>query len=174
MHKSLVEDLKNTEKILTISNVALMNYGFTKQEVQLIKKSVAKKYSSTFTSAKQYSLIENNKWKKLSFGCAAIDSLMKSGVPNYGITEISGEAGAGKSQLCLQLALTVQLAEENGGFGKGAAFICTEDAFPSRRLYQMAQNFLQRYGNHSFLDKIFIEHITDSVGICSFNYNLFG
>ncbi len=33
----------------------------------------------------------------------------------FGITEIAGEAGAGKSQLCMQLAITTNLPVADGG-----------------------------------------------------------
>ena len=52
----------------------------------------------------------------------------------------------------------------------GTMYICTEDAFPSKRLYQMIQNFTQRHGNQlctsgNLGDKIYIEHIADYVSI---------
>lgn len=62
----------------------------------------------------------------------------------------------------------VQLAEECGGLAKGAVFICTEDAFPAKRLHQMASAFSQRFGSIAetvdFLNNIYIEHISDAVG----------
>lgn len=143
----------------------LKSYGLEQKDVQLMKSVISQKYQNRFLRASECATKEPNKWKRLTFGCTSLDKIMKNGVSNRGITEISGEAGTGKSQICLQLSLTVQLAEENGGFGKGVAYICTEDAFPSKRLYQMSQKFLRRYGQHSFLDKIFIEHITESVSI---------
>jgi RecA/RadA recombinase len=54
---------------------------------------------------------------RLSFGCGALDSALGGGVPMRGLTEIAGEAGAGKTQLCLQLALHAVLPEEHGGLG---------------------------------------------------------
>lgn len=59
------------------------------------------------------------KWKRITSGCSALDKILKSGISNVGITEISGESGSGKSQICLQLAVTVQLPEHLGGLGKG-------------------------------------------------------
>ena len=41
------------------------------------------------------------------------------GVLLKGITEIAGESAAGKSQLCLQLCLTVQLPSTHGGLAGG-------------------------------------------------------
>lgn len=37
----------------------------------------------------------------------------------FGITEISGEAGTGKSQLCMQLAIRVHLPISEGGLEGG-------------------------------------------------------
>lgn len=105
-----------------------------------------------------------------------MDSITHNGISTRGITEICGTAGSGKSQICMQLALTVQLAEESGGLGKGAVFICTENAFPSKRLIQMASTFAQRYDSIAepidFLDNIFIEHVADSVSILTLNIYL--
>ncbi|XP_052769927.1 DNA repair protein XRCC3-like isoform X2 [Mya arenaria] len=83
-----------------------------------------------------------------------------------GITEISGESSSGKTQFALQLSLTAQLAPLYGGLDAGTLYICTEDAFPSKRLYQMIENFTSRHGKklctHGNLgDKIFIEHVPD-------------
>lgn len=41
------------------------------------------------------------------------------GIISRGITEIAGESASGKTQFCLQLSLTVQLPEENGGLAGG-------------------------------------------------------
>jgi len=38
---------------------------------------------------------------------------------SHGITEVSGESASGKTQLCLQLSLTVQLSQDSGGLHAG-------------------------------------------------------
>ncbi|CAM9619866.1 unnamed protein product [Ascophyllum nodosum] len=82
---------------------------------------------------------------RLSFGCAALDAAFDGGVPVQGITEIAGEAGAGKTQLCLQLLLQAQLPPEAGGLGgKSYVLTCGEGKFPSRRLKQMASRQQKR------------------------------
>lgn len=105
--------------------------------------------------------------KRISFGCVALDEICRNGIATRGITEICGVSSSGKSQICMQLALVVQLAEERGGLGKGVVYLCTEDAFPSKRLHQMAQSCSKRFGSIGrpvdFLDSIFLEHISDSV-----------
>eukprot|EP00752_Nemacystus_decipiens_P003395 g3141.t1 len=84
---------------------------------------------------------------KLSFGCPHLDGAFEGGVRVQGITEIAGEAGAGKTQLCLQLLLQAQLSPDEGGLGgKSYVLTCGEGDFPSRRLRQMATSFQRRHG----------------------------
>jgi RecA/RadA recombinase len=45
----------------------------------------------------------------ITTGCKKIDKALGGGLFKCGITEISGESGCGKTQFCLQIALTVQL-----------------------------------------------------------------
>lgn len=97
----------------------------------------------------------------LKFGCRSLDSLFPNGL-NSGIIEMVGESGVGKTQLCLQLALMVQLSTERGGLDKKAVFVCTEDAFPSKRLFEIADAFTKRHGEKKYLDNVFIEHVHDA------------
>lgn len=82
---------------------------------------------------------QNNKQKYLSFGCKIIDNALGGGIPVQGVTEISGVAGAGKSQVCLTLALQAQLSSTFGGLSGSVAYLsCGEGEFPIRRLSQVA------------------------------------
>lgn len=93
-----------------------------------------------------------------------MDKITRNGLPIRGITEIVGESGAGKSQICLQLALNVQLPIGDGGLEKAAVYICTEDTFPSKRLVQMVDYRNKTYQtDQNWLDRIYIEHCADSV-----------
>lgn len=103
------------------------------------------------------------KWRHITFRCPALDRITNNGLPIRGITEIVGESGCGKSQICLQLALNVQLSLADGGLEKSTVYICTEDAFPSKRLVQMAESYKKEYHYIKWLDNIFIEHCPDSV-----------
>lgn len=47
---------------------------------------------------------------RLPLGCAPLDALLGGGVETGTVTEVHGEAGAGKTNLCLQLAREVALA----------------------------------------------------------------
>ena len=52
----------------------------------------------------------------------------------------------------------------------GAVYICTEDAFPNKRLRQLAECFSQRHqdlrlGSRQLSDNIFVEHAATTVSI---------
>lgn len=69
------------------------------------------------------------KHPKLSIGCPILDECFRGGLLLPGVNEVSGESGSGKTQIALQLCLTAQLSEENGGLngGKGNISIsCSE------------------------------------------------
>ena len=50
----------------------------------------------------------------LPLGCPELDALLAGGIPRRGITELAGESGSGKTQLCLQIALEAARATEQG------------------------------------------------------------
>lgn len=54
-------------------------------------------------------------------------------------------SGVGKSQLCLQLAIQVQLPRSLGGFNAGAVYIGTESALATPRLCQIAGSLLSEF-----------------------------
>lgn len=56
---------------------------------------------------------------RLSTGCPVLDQLLRGGLPVGGVTELSGESGAGKTQLALQLCLSVQYPVVHGGLNAG-------------------------------------------------------
>ncbi|TKS65083.1 DNA repair protein XRCC3 X-ray repair cross-complementing protein 3 [Collichthys lucidus] len=113
---------------------------------------------------------------RLSVGCPVLDELLRGGLPVGGVTELSGESGAGKTQLALQLCLSVLYPPQYGGLNSGAVYICTEDSFPIRRLQQLIreQSELRSDVPSSlirglrFSDHVYIEHAADldSLQVC--------
>ena len=77
---------------------------------------------------------------RLTTGSKTLDELMGGGLETQTITEFYGEYGSGKSQLCHQLCVNVQLPPERGGLGGAALYIDTENTFRTERIVQMAQN----------------------------------
>jgi len=55
----------------------------------------------------------------LTTGCSRLDAKFGGGIPCRGITQIYGAGGTGKTQLALQLCLTVQLPITAGGLEAG-------------------------------------------------------
>eukprot|EP00128_Syssomonas_multiformis_P018273 Colp12_sorted_trinity150504_noHs@24688 len=100
--------------------------------------------------------------RRLTTGCAQLNAILGGGIPTTGITEIAGESGTGKTQLALQLALNVQLPHKAGGLHGAAVYLCTEAAFPARRLNQLISE--KGKSDPAFLglalaDNIFVEHV---------------
>lgn len=75
-------------------------------------------------------------WATISTLDPVLDASLNGGIPMGYITEISGEAGAGKTQLLLSLLLAVQLSPPYGT-GRNALYISTEAPLQTRRLTQM-------------------------------------
>jgi len=67
---------------------------------------------------------------RITTGSKSLDGLIGGGVETQSITEFFGEYGSGKSQLCHQLAVNVQLPPERGGLNGAALYIDTENSLP--------------------------------------------
>jgi DNA repair protein RadA len=74
-------------------------------------------------------------------GSRGLDSLLGGGVETQALTELIGEYGAGKTQICFTLCVTCQLPPERGGLGCGAVYIDTEGTFHPQRVYQIAERW---------------------------------
>ena len=68
-----------------------------------------------------------------------LDELLGGGLETQTITEFYGEYGVGKSILCHQLAVNVQLPEEKGGLNGSALYIDTENTFRPEWIVRMAK-----------------------------------
>jgi len=77
---------------------------------------------------------------RLATGSKALDSILDGGLETQTITEFYGEYGSGKSQLCHQLCVNVQLPSERGGLGGAALYVDTENTFRTERIVQMARH----------------------------------
>lgn len=74
----------------------------------------------------------------LTTGSKNLDELLCGGL-EPGITELIGAYGTGKTQICLQLCLTVQLTKNRGGLDGAAFYIDTEDTFKPERLWPISK-----------------------------------
>jgi len=78
-----------------------------------------------------------------------MDKVMGGGIYFKMITEIFGEKGQGKTTLCLQLALTIQIPKSLSGLEAQCIFIDTENTFVLHRLKTMATKFAEHCGTVS-------------------------
>lgn len=76
------------------------------------------------------------KWSTISTLDPELDAALGGGIPTGCVTEITGESGAGKTQLLLSLLLAVQLAPPHG-LGRKAMYIPTEAALSTTRVSQI-------------------------------------
>ncbi|MFQ5759310.1 MAG: DNA repair and recombination protein RadA, partial [Candidatus Bathyarchaeia archaeon] len=77
---------------------------------------------------------------RLTTGSKMLDELLGGGLETQTITEFYGEYSSGKSQMCHELCVNVQLPPERGGLGGAALYIDTENTFRTERIVQMAQH----------------------------------
>ncbi len=89
---------------------------------------------------------------KLTTGTKNIDGLMDGGL-EPGITELIGAYGSGKTQLCLELCVTIQFIKNRGGLNGAAFYIDTEDTFKPERLLQIAKRF--GFEDDQLLDRVY-------------------
>ncbi len=77
---------------------------------------------------------------RLSTGSKAIDKIVDGGLETQTITEFYGEYGSGKSQICHQLCVNIQLPPERGGLNGAALYVDTENTFRLERIIQMSKH----------------------------------
>ncbi len=75
---------------------------------------------------------------KITTGSKSLDDLLGGGVETRTITEFYGEFGTGKTQICHQLSVNVQLPPEKGGLSGRAVYIDSEGTFRWERIEAMA------------------------------------
>ncbi|KAL1871582.1 hypothetical protein VTK73DRAFT_2011 [Phialemonium thermophilum] len=80
-----------------------------------------------------------SQWQTITTLDPVLDKALGGGVPVGYVTEVTGESGAGKTQLLLSLLLSVQLPPPYG-LGRPALYISTEAALSTRRLSQILES----------------------------------
>jgi len=84
--------------------------------------------------------------RKITTGSRNLDDLLGGGIETKTITEFFGEFGSGKTQICHQLAVNVQLPEDKGGLSSEgkvakAVYIDTEGTFRWERIENMSKRW---------------------------------
>jgi DNA repair protein RadA len=76
---------------------------------------------------------------KCTTGSKELDRILGGGVETGAITELIGEFGSGKTQICFTLSVTAQLPVEEGGLGGNVCAIDTEGTYLPERITQIAE-----------------------------------
>jgi len=91
---------------------------------------------------------------KISTGSKNFDNLLGGGIETKSITEICGEYGTGKTQLCHTACVMVQEDYSNGGLKGNALYIDTENTFRPERIESISK--FKRLDPFKVLDNIII------------------
>ncbi len=75
---------------------------------------------------------------RVTTGSKELDDMIGGGLEAGSITEFYGEFSSGKSQICHQLAVNIQLPPERGGMEGKVLWIDTEATFRPERIHEMA------------------------------------
>jgi len=78
---------------------------------------------------------------RISTGSKNLDDLLSGGIETQAITELYGEYGSGKTQICHTLCVKVQMPKEQGGLSSGAIYIDTETTFRPERIAEIAETY---------------------------------
>lgn len=76
---------------------------------------------------------------KISTGSKNFDNLLGGGIETKSITEVCGEFGTGKTQLCYTASIMVQQDYSNGGLKGNALYIDTENTFRPERVESISR-----------------------------------
>ena len=103
-----------------------------------IVRAARKALDIRFKTAREVKL-ERMNIQKITTGSKNLDDLLGGGIETRTITEFFGEYGTGKTNICHQLSVNVQLPPERGGLSGKAAYIDTEGTFRWERIEAMSR-----------------------------------
>ncbi|XP_033108499.1 DNA repair protein RAD51 homolog 3-like [Anneissia japonica] len=105
------------------------------------------KHGKTSSKTALEILQEESKLPSVITFCEEMDNMLGGGIPLGKTTEICGAPGVGKTQICIQLAVDVQIPEEFGGLEGEAMYIDTEGSFMVERASEIAKAVVEHCGN---------------------------
>ena len=127
------------ESLATATIKELEPAGISEKKAFEVIKAARSAISVSFIRADELLKMRQNV-ARLTTGSKAIDEILGGGLETQTITEFYGEYGSGKSQLCHQMCVNVQLPQERGGLNGSALYIDTENTFRTERIVQMSQH----------------------------------
>src|SRR5919201_382978 len=107
---------------------------------------------------------------RFTTGSKNVDDFLKGGIESQAITEVAGEFGSGKSQICHTLCVT---AAANGGTKSpinSIIFIDTENTFRPERVHQIAES--RGFDSEEIMKKVFVCKMVNSAQLEALIRNL--
>ncbi|MGQ9679399.1 MAG: DNA repair and recombination protein RadA [Candidatus Bathyarchaeia archaeon] len=131
---------RTVETVATATVSELIASGIGEATAEKIIEAARKSIAFTFVRGDELVKLRSS-IRHLTTGCPSLDQLLGGGIETQSITEFYGEFGTGKSQICQQLCVTVQLPYDQGGLEGGVLYIDTENTFRPERIIQIAKRF---------------------------------
>lgn len=161
IHICILEGLLDSEKFAACSYGQLVQWNLSEDTIAKCRIMCGKR--TGFQSAGTY-FQQSEKFLQVKFNIKSLDDLLEGGIDVGSVTELFGEAGSGKTQLCMQLALSCQLSPLKGK----TVFISSIKSLPTQRLVAMADAMGLKYEelqHTSPLDNIFINNCYTSTDL---------
>lgn len=153
--------LNNQEKILGTPISQLIEWKINPTVIEQLKSQPIEEepgFQNLFENFQQ-----TKKVQQIKFKAKTLDDLTEGGIDVGIISEFYGEAGGGKTQICLQLALSCALPVEHGGVDGMTFYISTDKPFPVLRMNMMAEAIKLKYNiDIPFLDKVLVKEIIET------------
>jgi DNA repair protein RadA len=105
---------------------------------------------------------------RFTTGSKNLDDFLEGGVESQAITELAGEFGSGKSQICHALCVTA--AKGTRGQINSIIFVDTENTFRPERIHQIAE--ARGLDSEEIMKKVFVCKIVNSVQLEALIRNL--
>jgi DNA repair protein RadA len=105
---------------------------------------------------------------RFTTGSKNLDDFLEGGVESQAITELAGEFGSGKSQICHALCVTA--AKGTRGKINSIIFVDTENTFRPERIHQIAE--ARRLDSEEIMKKVFVCKIVNSAQLEALIRNL--
>jgi DNA repair protein RadA len=122
-----------------------------------------------FTTADQ--VLERRKsLVRYTTGSKNLDDFLKGGIESQAITELTGEFGSGKSQICHTLCITAASNNNSKGQINSIIFIDTENTFRPERVHQIAE--ARGLDSEEIMKKVFVCKMVNSAQLEALIRNL--
>jgi DNA repair protein RadA len=128
----LEEYYSNYDNAIRGVDIETISHAIVKAKQKLIEDGLLQK---DFSSAEDMLEIRK-RLVKFTTGSQSLDIFLGGGIETQALTEIAGEFGSGKSQLCYTLCVTANMQNKDNGI----IFVDTENTFRAERIHQIAES----------------------------------